>query len=125
MTQEITSKIRKLESFLDLDTLQYGDVIEIKYKFYPYDENKFKEVKAMFYVNPLFPNSQRLSFLAHLEKSSGPQIFVYQIRARDAEVEEGKLLMHQKVTKTLRYNSDMELYKYFKTELEKHTNIIK
>ena len=119
MTQETTSKIKRLESLLDLESLQIGDVIEIKYVFHPYDENKFKEVKAMFYVNPLYPNSKRLSFLAHLEKNSGPKIFVYQIRAKDAQVQEGKLLMHQRVTKTLQYDSTHELYNYFKEELKK------
>ena len=125
MTQEITAKVKKLESLLDLETLQEGDVIKIRYIFYPYDKNKFKEVQAMFYINQLAPNSKRLSFLTHLEKNSGPTIFIYQIRARDAQVEDGKLLMYQRVTKTLRYDPTMAIYTYFKEELKKHTTLIK
>lgn len=125
MVDIINTKIKRLESILDLDTLQEGEVIEIKYKLFPYRPNNTIEVTGMYNINPLAQSSNRLLFLVPLENYGSPIILQYKIRKKNAQVEDGKLVMHQRVSKIVQFDQDMNLYRLFKEKLEKYTNLIK
>lgn len=113
MTRELTSKIKRLESILDLNSLKQGDIIQLKYLSHPYNLNNILEVKGMYYINPLHPNSERLSFIVPLFNSRKSSILVYKIKPKLAQVEEGKLVMHERVSKISQYDKSTRHYKFF------------
>lgn len=116
MTQEITSKFLRLESLVDLERLKQGDIVQIKYKCYPYNLNNIFEVMGM-YVNSLTENSGRLSFVVFQENYGNPLMLVYKIRPKHALVEDGKLVMHERVSKISQYNKSQPGYYYNFLEL--------
>ena len=120
MTQEITSKIKKLESLLDLEGLREGDLVELRYKFSPYGTLCFQDYFAMFIINLKNPESKRFSFLAPIEKDKELKIILYKIRARDAIFENGKIVLLQRVSKKLEVSPNMRVYQPFLELLRKY-----
>ncbi len=120
MIQEITQKIKKLESLLDLNSLNEGDLIELRYKFSPYGTLCFEDYFAMFIINHKYPESKRFSFLAPIEKDKELKIILYKIRARDAIFENGKLVLLERVSKKLEVSKDMRVYQPFLELLRKY-----
>ncbi len=46
--QEIISNLKRLESIIDLESLKMGEIVEIKYLFFPYYLNNNIEVNGMY-----------------------------------------------------------------------------
>ena len=116
MTQEITENVRRLESLLDLETLQYGDIVQIKINFYPYHINKSTESLGM-YFSKLTQKGARLNFITPMFDGKKEYILDYKTTKNQVQVQEGKIVLFERCCNIRQYDLGHPQYKYYNNVL--------
>ena len=113
MNPKITVNIKKLESTLDLETLKYGDIVQIQYNFYPYSFNKSPNILSM-YFSQVNQNKNHLDFIALILKKDREYILKYKTAKDSVQIEDGNLILFERCCTINQYsNKSSNEYKYY------------